>query len=131
MRAFSAQELSDMQATQEAAMLDTCVHLQRYEEEDDYNNPVETFIPGDSYACGLNEKPKDREAMVGTQVVVIDAELRMSLDVESTIANTDRMRITHRFGVALATPRDYKIVGAPRRGPSGLIFKLLKVTDGS
>lgn len=129
MRTFSAQELAGMAGTQESAMMDTCQHLQRFVEPDGYNNPAETFIAGASYPCGLDEAPKDREAMDGTQVVMMDAKLRMSLDLEGVIANVDRLRITHRFGVALATPRDYEIIGAPRRGPSGMIFALRKVTD--
>lgn len=131
MRTFSSRELTDMQATQEAAMMDICQHLQRYIEDDDYNNKVETFIPGESYACGLDENPKGPEAMEGTQVVMVDAKLRLSIDVDGVIANTDRIRITHRFGVALASTRDYEIVGVQRRGPSGLVFNLRKVTDGS
>ncbi len=131
MRTFSAQELADMQATQESAMMDTCQHLDRYTEDDDYNNPTETFIAGESYACGLNEKPKDREAMDGTQVVIIDAELRLSLDAEGVFESHDRVRMTYRFGVALSNTRDYEVIGAPRRGPSGLLLKLRNVTDGS
>jgi hypothetical protein len=131
MRAFSAQEIAGMASTQEGAMMDTCQRLQRYTEADDYNNPKQTFIAGASYSCGLDESPRDREALDGTQVVMMDAKLRMSLDLEGVIANVDRLRITHRFGVALATPLDYEIIGAPRRGPSGLVFALRKVTDGS
>jgi hypothetical protein len=131
MRAFSAQELAGMEATQEGAMMDTCLHLQRFTEADDYNNPTSTYIAGASYPCGLDEAPRDREAMDGTQVVMMDAKLRMSIDVDGEISNADRLRLTHRFGVALATPRDYEIIGAPRRGPSGLVFALRKVTDGS
>ena len=118
-----------MASTQEDAMMDTCQHLQRFTEVDDYNNAKPTYIAAESYSCGLDEAPKDREAMDGTQVVMMDAKLRMSIDVDGVIANVDRLRITHRFGVALTTPRDYEIIGAPRRGPSGLIFALRKVTD--
>ncbi len=127
MRAFQAGELSRMQATQEAAMMDTCVHLRRFTQEDDYGNPVETFAEGESFACGIDLPPKNAEAQVNGQVVMVDARLRLPLDAETAIGNAERIRLTHRFGMALASDQDYEVIGEARRGPSGLVYNLRKV----
>lgn len=127
MRAFTAGELSRMQRTQNAAMMDTVQHLQRIAVVDRYNLDSETFTPGPSYPGGFDPDPST-EGMEASQVAQAEVKLRMPLSVDGVIANADRLRITHRFGVALDTPQDFEVVGLPERGPSGLVFNLKRVT---
>lgn len=127
MRAFTATELSRMQATQQSAMQDTAQHLQRTTTTDAYNRPVETFTPRLSYSCGFAPNPS-QEGMENSQVPMADATLRIPLSVESVIDTDDRLKITHRFGVALAAPETFEIIGQPERGPSGLVYNLKRMT---
>ncbi|MCA9941634.1 MAG: hypothetical protein KC418_23500 [Anaerolineales bacterium] len=118
-------ELTGLQTTQAGHMMDTCVRLVYSSALDAYNIPQPTYTPGDTLACGFNPSPS-KEMM--NQVPDVEAVLR--LPVGTTLDNRDRLRITYRFGVAV-TNEDYEIAGQPRRGPSGLLVPLKKVTDGS
>jgi hypothetical protein len=116
-----------MQGTQESAMMDTCVLLERSTYEDNLGLPVETFTPDSSYSCGFDPDPSTEE-MDESEVAMMDAALRLPLEAESDLANVDRIRLTDRFGVAI-TSVDYEIIGRPERGPSGLVVKLALVTE--
>jgi hypothetical protein len=125
MNAFSTTELERMQGAQTGAMQDTCIILQYVAGSGDYGYG-QSYTTGATVVCGLNHKA--REVMQDTQVVMTDAVLR--LPIATAVDNLDRVKITKRFGVAV-TPETYEILGAPERGPSGLVLKLRKVTDGS
>jgi hypothetical protein len=134
MRPPTAGQLSHLQAANVAAMWDTCVRVV-YDgtATDTYGHPTPVWTSGAILACGLDNlvgmSSARREVMIGTQVVVIDARLRLPID--TTLDHRDRIRITHRHGVALSTPEVYEIMGEPARGPSGLVVDLRTVTDGS
>lgn len=129
MNDFTATELSRMQTAQDAAMQDTCVVLEYSGgATDDYGMPLPAiYTAGDTLACGLDTNPRG-EAMSGAQVAMVDARLR--LPIGTVLDVRDRIRVTHRFGVAI-TAETYEILGVPRRGPSGLLVDLKRVTDGS
>lgn len=126
MSGLRAGELTGLRATQVGHMMDTCIRLVYSEVADAYGLPTDTYTPAaTSLACGLNESPS-REMM--NQVPGVEAALR--LPAGTTLDVRDRIRITHRFGVAV-TAVDYEIAGLPRLGSSGLVVPLKKVTDGS
>ena len=52
------------------------------------------------------------------------------LPLDTVVTAKDRIQITQRFGVEI-TSLTYKILGAIRRGPSGLTMNVALVTDGS
>jgi hypothetical protein len=124
----SVSQRSRMQHTYDAAMPDTCVRLVYSATPDAYGQPSPTWTAAAaSLACGYNGK--SREVMDGAQVVMTDGSLR--LPIATVLVNTDRIRLTHRHGVALATALAYEIIGAPAQGPMGLVVNLRLVTDGS
>ena len=125
MTGLRAGELTGLQTTQAGHMMDTCVRLVYSSALDAYNIPQPTYTPGDTLACGFNPSPS-RELM--NQVPEVEAVLRLSVDTVLDVR--DRIRVTQRFGAAV-TNEDYEIAGQPRRGPSGLLVPLKKVTDGS
>lgn len=132
MRAFSVDELSRMQDTQESAMMDTCQITRRVEAGfDPYGYPIDSYddvvYTG---VCGFDPS-SDREVMEGTQVSVVDAVVRLPLATIDDFDNLDRVKITYRFGVDLSEPEVFEIIGSPERGPSGLVLDLRIVTDGS
>ena len=124
---LSAAELAAMQDTQEDAMMDTGVILRYASTETEYNLLVETYTPDASgTACGFDGSP-GKEVL--DQVPMSEAVIRMPL--ATSVDAKDRVKITHRFGVAEAEPLTYEFVGLPKSGPSGLRLWVRKVTDGS
>lgn len=111
-------------------MQDTCIILTRSTAVDDYNWPVESWADGAVSVCGLNFDPTT-EGMTDTQVEQVDLEMRLPLGKESLIIATARVKITKRYGVTLTTQPVFKVISGPDRGPSGLVVKLERVTDGS
>lgn len=122
-----AGELTRLQATQSAHMPDTCLILTRSTLEDAYGGEVETFTPGSAVFCGFKATSK-REVQEQGQVVMAEAELR--LPIGTAVTSKDRVRVTHRFGIALPSALDYDVIGHPSQGPSGLLLTLRRVTDG-
>jgi hypothetical protein len=131
MRDFTTDELSRMQTAQQNAMQDTCVILTRTAgAADAYGYPAETWSAATTTACGIDEHAQD-EAMGDGEVVMVDAVIRLPIALDGTFDGSDRVQVTHRFGVALDAAVTYEIMGNPERGPSGLVLNLQKVTDGS
>ena len=129
MSVFSAAELAMLQQTQLRHMPDTCQVLQYTAgAADDYGKPVVTYTPGETSLCGFKPTRK-REGMGGGQVPLVDAQLRLPQTV--TVASQDRIKLTHRHGVALAEPVTFEIVGLTVAGPSARVLELQRVTDGS
>ena len=126
MRSFTADELTRMQSAQVAAMQDTCV-VQAYSSSsvDTYGAPVVTYTDGSAIACGLNMTGGKEAWRTNMTTTHIDATIR--LPIATSLKSTDRIKVTHRFGAALGTALVFEIVGAIRRGPSGLQVDLLAV----
>ena len=127
MPAFTSDELADMQATQESAMMDVCNILRiANSATDSYGKISRTWF--EAYVdvpCGFGY-PSPRESMGMAQTEQMDAKLRLPLGTD--IANLDRVKIMERFGVAEAAPITYEIGGPVEQGPSGIIVWLRKVT---
>jgi len=128
MRSFSTTELARMQATQNAAMQDTCqIGAYTAGSAGTYGMVAVTYTYGDALSCGL-EHLSPREMLPSTDAPTIDARIR--LPVGTTITSRDLVKITYRYGVELGTAQVYQVVGPPRRGPSGLVCDLRLSTDG-
>lgn len=128
MRKLQPAELARMQATQTESLNDRCQHIQRQVAVNEYGQPDETWTLGPSYWCGFAPISKD-EAMGEAEVPLVDAVLRVPLIV--IFPPTDRVKITHRHSAAVDSPETFEIFGQPERGPSGLVYYLKRVTDGS
>ena len=127
MEAFAEAELAGMQSAQEAAMMDTCV-LQVWSSgsADAYGQRVETWTDGAALACGFN--PKGGREVPGPEASPIITDASVRLPIDTSVDRKDRVKVTHRFGVALGAAQVFEVVGEPRRGPSGLQLDLRKVT---
>lgn len=125
MQKFSANELSRMQLTQVGAMQDTC-KVQVYSRTfDTYGAPLEVYTDGSAIDCGVlmnTERENWRREMTTER---IGATIR--LPIATILKTTDRIKVTHRFGVALGVDQVFEIVGEVRRGPSGLQVDVLVV----
>ena len=127
MRTLTSVELERMQDAQEAAMMDRCDILRLAEGGTDaYGKPLRSWVPSSEYVeCGFGY-PRPREGLGLAQVAELDAVLRLPLWVDVT--NLDRVRVTHRFGVKLATAATYEATGPIKRGPSGVVLGLKLAT---
>ena len=121
MDAFSATELAGMQATNESAMMDTCIVQGYTATTDPFGQPTVTYVDRSPIACGFNPKGGREVAGEDTAPIITDASVR--LPIATIVDRKDRVKITHRFGVVIA-PQVYEIVSEPRRGPSGLVLDL-------
>jgi head-tail adaptor len=129
MRPPTTTQLSRMQDANEAAMWDTCRLVTRVTGAvDDYGQPTEMWAEGVAVACGLDQR-SSYEVLRGTQVWRFDARLRLPIATELT--NADRIKVTHRYGVALTVPLVFEVIGAVRRGPQGLLVEMKTLSDGS
>ena len=126
MRVLTESELTRFQETQNGAMQDTCIILDYHSVADDYGNPTESYIMRlTSSACGY-EPVKTSETHGSGEVPLFDSRLR--LPINTTIDAIDRIRITHRYGAAVAN-KDYAIIGPVKRGPSGLILNIKRIEE--
>ena len=131
MRAFTTDELSRMQSTQESAMMDTCQVVRRMESgTDDYGYPIEAYEIVWTGECGFDAS-SNKEVMESGQVAVIDAQIRLPISIQEDFDNLDRIKITYRHGVEDESPQTFEMIGEPERGPSGLVVNLRLVTNGS
>lgn len=118
MRAFTPTELANMQGVQVSAMMDTCI-VQAYSRTlSSKGSPVETWADGSAIVCGLEMTAGRESRRANMTVNPYDATIR--LPIGTAIKATDKVKVTHRFGVALTIPMVFDVVGEVRRGPSGL-----------
>lgn len=130
MRAPTLVQLSRMQAHAEESMWDTCqvIEYNGYA-TDDYGQPSPAYyLRWPVIACGYDANAR-KEVMLETQVVLTDAVVRLPID--TVLDNRDRIKVTHRHGVAITGPPTYEIIGEQTRGPSAIRVNLRLVTDGS
>lgn len=130
MRPFGEDELARMQAAAQASMMDACELLEQVTlGRDEFNQPKQAYQVALVACCGF--APLSASEVKGqTQVPLIDAQLRLPLSLQGAFDNCDRVRVTHRHGVELASPPEYEFAGPPRRGPSALAIDLKLTTGG-
>lgn len=124
---FTAAELANFRTEQTGHMADTG-YLQVYTRTlNSFGEPAVTYTESlTSTACGLDMRPGSERHMADKTVAQYDATVR--LPITATPSPLDRIRITARFGEALATPLVFDILSPIQRGPSGIRL-LLKKAD--
>lgn len=119
-----------MRSVQESAMQDECIILIYSDTTNEDGHPAPGYTPGATLMCGLETDPsRVREVMDNTELVTVDARLRLPLSAETQVKATDRIKIMKRFGTTLITQAIYSIIGVPVRGPSGIRINLKLVTE--
>jgi hypothetical protein len=129
MDAFSTADYACMQATAEASFFDTCqLAAMSAHSWGSADTGPGTATWGAAQPCGYSPAPVG-ETKDGAQVPIFDAVLRLPFDTDVT--GIQRVRITHRHGVALAAAEEYTVTGKPARGPSALLLELKLVTGNT
>lgn len=109
----SQEELVRASALAVATMRDRCVLRTRTTTQDSATGmPVEAWADGVTTACGVEEKTR-REGEGSTQVLITSTILRLPLAI-ADVDTLARVRLTHRRGIALATPETYDLTAAKR-----------------
>lgn len=130
MNTLSARELSRMRDASESAMFDFCI-ISRYlpDAVDEFNIPADNWEDDEEETiCGFKIAQK-KEAMDETEVVMIDAVLRLPHDTE--FGRRDRVRLTYRLGefILRADQEIFRIVGQPVHGHSAIVLNLVRDTE--
>src|SRR6188474_2396783 len=122
---FTAADLSTMRATQDLYMQDRCqILVYAAGTVDDYGEPSSpTYTAGSEIVCGLDQRPGFERLGADLTSIQYDATLR--LPIATALKETDRIRITKRYGED-TTDIDYEISAPVQRGPSGLRVLLKK-----
>ena len=87
-----------------------------------YESSVNTVACGLGYTQSSSTEHRDEVSTMRTAI-------RLPLD--TLVTAKDRVKVIRRFGSALSQVGTYKVLGAIRRGPSGLTMNVALVTDGS
>ena len=123
---FSTDDLTGMRAVQTAHMMDTCKFQACVQTADTFNEQVETWpVDGAELTCGLDMRPGSERHGMDKTVLEYDATLRLPLTATPNVK--DRVKVTKRFGEALAVALVYDIVGPIQRGPSGVRLLLRRI----
>lgn len=125
MNRFTGDELTAMRETQVSSLMDRCVIEHYGETANAYNEMIATYADGVEMWCGLDMRPGSERHNNKLVSLVYDATLRLAID--AVVDARDRIRITERFGEAVADELVYEIAGPVQRGPSGVRILLKKV----
>jgi len=123
---LASHHLTDIRADAVKTLWDTCVIQVLTTARDDLGQPIKTYTDGSAISCGVYlRSASDVSAAFGTAAQV-DATLRLPLT--TTLTKDDRVKVTHRQGIALTTAEIFEVVGEPRRGLSLLVADLKRST---
>lgn len=123
---MTATDLARMRATQEAHMFDECVIMRMTRTPNRLNELVESFTDDTGATkCGLDMRPGSER--YGGQMINLVYDATVRLPIATSITNTDRIKITKRFGEVLVTALVFYVVGPIQRGPSGIRLLLKRV----
>lgn len=119
-----------MRTHAEETMFDLCI-ISRYlpDAADDFNIAEDNWADDpEEVICGF-KIAKNTEAMDESEVVMIDAVLRLPYDVE--FGRRDRVRLTYRLGefILRVDQETFRIVGQPVHGHSAVVLSLVKDTE--
>lgn len=113
-------------------MQDTAVIMNPTYTQDAMNQPVQTWVDGSTIVCGFGFSPfKFRSRELSTFGADESSEIlvraRVSLDYQSEISPDSRLRLTHRYGVAVTPEQEYQVQGFSEVGPDSMIVNLKRV----
>jgi len=123
---ISAPDLAGIRAAYEDEMGDTCVVLAYSETQDAVGAVVPGYAAGAALACLFSPVSSAEQHRADGTLAVVVARLR--LPVGTAITRRDRVQLTQRFGVDLASPLTYEIEGAPYETLGFLHCDLREVT---
>jgi len=125
MSLLDARDLAMMRADQADALWDTCVVQTQSVTADTYGQPIETFTDGAAISCRFVPSQGTEIWRSNSVITRIGAKVRLPLG--TAITPKDRVKITHRFGVALTTPLVFGVDDVGAMGPTCFTVNLMDV----
>lgn len=111
MKSIGTAEGAAIEAAIQETMLDTCVVLVFTETEGELHEPVTGYVPGVPSICRF--RGKKSEWRPNPEFALSEADALLQVPKDLVVRSVDRITITHRFGVQLASPLTYDVVGDP------------------
>jgi len=125
---FSPDDMAMMQEAQTGHMQDTCrILVYQAGERTGYGKRQPVYSDGPTIECGLSFPSRQYEAPGGSQFPLTEARLRVPFG--TAIKPSDRILVTHRFGIMKTTPERFEVIGLAGQGPSGILLNLKRVTS--
>jgi len=125
---LTAAELTAMQSTQAAAMMDACKLLTPTKTTGDYGQHGATYAEGSEIACGFESPVAQRGGTLAGVEVILNARMRVSLTNGASVTPDTVVKVTKRLGTTLTTAEFYRVAGWPRRGPTAFVVELERIT---
>lgn len=126
MREPSDEQLRRKQQNQISAMADTLLHRSRTWEDNEYNEQEEIIVDAEEYPAGFDltaTSEKDEQ----DETRIIDAMVRLPLEVEGVIKATDQVVMTRRYRRMLDRMPIFEVIGEPLVGSTAIQLKLREV----
>lgn len=120
-------ELDLMAGTAEESMIDTCVLMTATTTYDVVGGAVQTWTDGAPTECGVEFTSERRQESIEVAGVRYDVDATVRLPLAVTPTSLQRIRVTHRYGVALTTAWLFEVLGTVRRGPTANVVKVRQV----
>lgn len=127
MTLLTSTELDAMSETAELSMHDTCVVQTPTTTYDAVGGAVQTWTDGASMACGVQFTSERRQESIEVAGVRYDVDATIRLPLDATVASTQRIKVTKRYGLALGVVWTFEVLGAVRRGPSANVAKVRQI----
>jgi len=126
--ALSTTELTELRNSHERTMRDVLVIGTPAAQSGSEPTKGDYTYSTTEIACGVNTNISN-EVTDGTKATVTDGTIRVPW--ATSISSANRVKVTKRDAVALATPEVYAILGTPKRARAELILNVLRVVGDS
>lgn len=128
MTVFTTDEITGLQAAQEAFMQDSCQIGAHSSTQDALGELIDAFTYGSTTPCGFKmDGGLQRSEFRTADGTVVYADAEMRLPHSAVVKPDDKVKLTARFGVPLAVALVYEVMGEPLVGPSGIVCYLRAV----
>lgn len=124
---LTSAELTSMASVAESSMLDTAVIRTATTTYDAVGGAVQSWTESLPVRCGVeytSERTPETIEIAGVRYAV-DATIR--LPVAMSVASTDQIKVTRRYGATLSPAWLFEVLGTPRRGPTAYIIKARQI----
>lgn len=120
---LTAAELADMSDVADESMMDTCVIQTATVTYDAVGGAVETWSNSAATPCGVRFTSERRAETIEVAGVRYDVDATIRISLDTAVSTTQRVRVTHRAGTALAAPWTFAVLGVVRQGFTANVLK--------
>ena len=126
---LAAAQIERMTAVAEESMMDACVVQAYTSNVNAVGDDVPSYTDGSAIACGVrfsSDREPERMTLDGT---TYDVDATVRLPKGTSVDTRDRIKVTHRYGDALASPWVFLVLGMSQVGPTATVVKCKRVVE--